>query len=65
MNTVLSGKKSICNFVGRSWKTVEEWIIYHDFPAKKMNGVWESDAELITRWRQQQLTPQNHVKSKS
>jgi len=52
---LLTGKKNICNFVGRSWKTVEEWIVCQDFPARKLNGVWESDSELITQWRRKKI----------
>jgi hypothetical protein len=48
---ILSGKKTICNFLGRSWLTVERWIREKNFPARKIDGVWESDSELITEWR--------------
>lgn len=53
---MLTGKKQICNFVGRSWSTIEEWIFKLGFPAKKINGIWESDSELITLWRRKQIT---------
>lgn len=55
MSQILTGTKQICSFMGRSWRTVEKWIINDDFPAKKMNGIWESDAELITQWRQKRI----------
>jgi hypothetical protein len=52
---ILTGKKNICNFVGRSWDTVERWIRERGFPARKIDGVWESDSELITAWRRRQI----------
>lgn len=55
MAQLLSGKKEICNFVRRSWKTVEEWIATRGFPAAKINGMWESDGEMITSWRRKQI----------
>jgi len=55
MQQVLVGKKEICNFVRRSWKTIQEWLATRGFPAKKINGVWESDGELITQWRRRQI----------
>ena len=51
----LTGKKNICNFLGRSWDTVERWIREKEFPACKIDGVWESDSELITNWRRRQI----------
>jgi len=48
---ILSGKREICQFMGRGWKTVENWIINMGFPAKMIAGIWESDSELITAWR--------------
>jgi hypothetical protein len=52
---ILTGKKQICNFLGRSWRTVEYWIREKEFPARKIDGVWESDSELITGWRRRQI----------
>ena len=52
---ILTGKKNICNFLGRSWDTVERWIREKGFPARKIDGVWESDSELITNWRRRQI----------
>jgi hypothetical protein len=51
----LTGKKNICNFLGRSWAIVERWIREREFPARKIDGVWESDSELITAWRRSQI----------
>jgi hypothetical protein len=67
--TSLTGKKEICNFVGRSWVTVEKWIINLSFPARLMGGRWESDGDLITEWRRGLLNgankTENAVKSNS
>lgn len=52
---ILTGKKNICNFMGRSWDTVERWIRDREFPARKIDGIWESDSELITAWRRRQI----------
>lgn len=61
--SIITGKKQICNFVGRSWATVEKWILEKDFPAQKIEGVWESDSELITLWRRKQIANSLHPKS--
>ncbi|MDD5643281.1 MAG: hypothetical protein PHX53_16635 [Syntrophales bacterium] len=55
---ILTGKKNICNFLGRSWDTVERWIREREFPARKIDGVWESDSALITEWRRNQINGQ-------
>jgi len=55
MQQVLVGKKEIYTFVRRSWKTIQEWLDTRGFPAKKINGVWESDGELITQWCRRQI----------
>jgi hypothetical protein len=52
MTHVLTGKKRICEFVGRSWATIHTWIEQGGFPARKIDGIWESDAQLVTAWRQ-------------
>lgn len=53
--TFLIGKEAICEFVGRSWKTVREWIDKRGFPARKINGVWESEPGLIVEWRRREI----------
>ncbi len=53
---MLTGIKEIQGFVGRSWNTIRMWIAKKDFPAKKIDGVWESDTELIIEWRRKQIT---------
>jgi len=52
---MLTGSKEITGFVGRSWKIIYRWIKEKDFPAKKIDGVWESDTELILEWRTNQI----------
>lgn len=52
---ILSGKQAICNFVGRGWSTVERWITEENFPARKIDGKWESDIFLIDNWRRRQI----------
>jgi hypothetical protein len=52
---ILSGKKEISRFVGRSWEVVYRWINERDFPARKVDGIRESDTELIIQWRQRQI----------
>ncbi len=52
---LLGGKKEIAAFVGRGWHVVSLWIKEKGFPATKLNGRWESDAELIRQWRKEQI----------
>ena len=47
----LSGMKNICSYMGRSESTMLAIIRDLDFPAKKILGVWESDTELVDKWR--------------
>lgn len=47
----LQGMKEICRYMGRSEPTIIRYIRVMGFPAKKVNGVWISDVELIKEWR--------------
>jgi excisionase family DNA binding protein len=48
--------KAICGYVNRSEVTVLKWIRELRFPSTKIGGgIWESDTELIDRWRRQQI----------
>lgn len=47
----LVGRKEISGFVGRSWHTIRRWIDEDGFPAVKIDGVWESHADLVEEWR--------------
>jgi hypothetical protein len=53
--TALVGLKNIVTHVGRDKRTVMRWIREKGFPAKILAGKWESDTELIGRWRRQQI----------
>ncbi len=53
--SMLQGTKEIAGFAGRSWRTVEKLIRTKNFPARMIEGRWESDTELITRWRRRQI----------
>ena len=51
----LIGTKEISDYTGRSWPTIARWIREEGFPAKKMEGVWESNKDLIDEWRRKLL----------
>ena len=51
----LSGQKAIRKYVGRSWSTIRIWIDDKEFPARKLDGIWEAKVELIIQWRQRQI----------
>jgi len=53
---LLVGKKSISAFVGRSWGTVRRWSNEEGFPAKKIDGGWHSDADLVHEWLKEKIT---------
>jgi hypothetical protein len=50
--TWLSGMGEITSYVNRSAPTVLKLIKTSGFPAKKLNGVWESSTVLIDKWRE-------------
>ena len=64
MTSRLSGKRAICQFCGRGWTTVQGWITNKGFPAKMIDGIWESDADLITAWRRGLMNGQPKKKPK-
>ena len=51
----LTGMKAITQYMGRSEATILALIRHHNFPAKKILGVWESHSDLVEHWRLQQL----------
>lgn len=53
--TALTGKKEIVRHTGRSWQIVRKWIEHRGFPAVKVDGRWESDAQMIIEWRRKQI----------
>lgn len=54
-DTWLSGMGEITDFVNRSAPTLLKWKKERNFPMEKINGVWESDTELILEWRKSQF----------
>ena len=52
---MLTGKKVITAYVGRSWTTIMLWVRERSFPARKINGIWESDSDLIIEWRKKEI----------
>ena len=55
MGKALTGRKQINVFVGRRWDVIRKWIDKKGFPAKKIDGIWESDSDLILAWRREQI----------
>ena len=51
---ILNGMAQICAYVNRSEATVMNWIQREDFPATKVDGVWQSNPEEIDQWRRNQ-----------
>ena len=51
----MTGRKQINVFVGRRWDVIRKWIDKKGFPAKKIDGIWESDSDLILAWRREQI----------
>lgn len=47
----LTGMKDICRYVSRSESTVIGWIRDEDFPAKKIDGIWEAHTAMVDAWR--------------
>jgi len=57
-NSWIGGKREICGHVGRAWRTIERWIKEEGFPARKIDGRWESDLQLIDEWRRNRILGQ-------
>ena len=57
MGKGLVGKKEITAYVRRSWMTIQRWIIEDSFPARKIDGVWESDTTLVDEWKRAKIKP--------
>ena len=55
LNKILTGRKQIQGFVGRAWEIIMRWVRDDGFPAKKIDGIWESDADLILEWRRKKI----------
>jgi hypothetical protein len=52
---MLHGRKAIEDYVGRRWAVIKKWIKEKGFPAVNLGGRWESDPEMITQWRRDQI----------
>ena len=55
VNKNLTGRKEILEYARRSWQTVERWIKEEEFPARKLDGVWESSTDLIDEWKREKI----------
>jgi len=55
LDKALVGKREIQVYVRRSWQTIAAWIRTEGFPARKINGVWESDTALVDAWRRNRI----------
>ena len=54
---ILVGKKNIEKFCQRDFeKTIIMWIRTAGFPARKLDGVWHSDEDLIIAWFRRRIT---------
>ncbi|MDY0164315.1 hypothetical protein [Desulfobotulus sp.] len=51
----LVGMEAIARYVHRSPATILGWVQERGFPAKKIDGRWESSVSLIDDWRAQQI----------
>lgn len=54
-DTTLCGMKDVCDYLGKSEKTVRRLIACDGFPATKIGGEWVSDKELIMHWRRERI----------
>lgn len=61
MTTHLSGQKEIKSYVRRSWDVIQLWIDHQGFPARLINGVWESDTKLVDDWRREQIRAEERI----
>lgn len=52
----LTGMKEICAYCNRSESKVLDMVRNEGLPAIKVGGCWESDTELIDRWRVDMIT---------
>jgi hypothetical protein len=55
LDKALVGKREIRAYVRRSRQTIAAWIKAEEFPARKINGVRESDTDLVDAWRRDRI----------
>jgi len=51
LSKALDGQDEICTFMRCAWPRIQVLIDKFGFPAKKVEGRWLSDTELIEKWR--------------
>lgn len=52
---VLIGMKAIAQYTGRDRATIKKWVERDNFPAVLIDGRWESNTELIDRYRKERI----------
>ena len=55
MGKTLIGKDEIKAYTRRSWQTIQAWIETENFPARKIEGIWESNTDLVDEWRRNNI----------
>ncbi len=55
VDTSLAGMTAICKYAKKTEVTVLKWIMERGFPAKKLDGTWQSDKILIDNWLRRQI----------
>ena len=53
--TILVTLEVIVAYSGRSKNTILKWVEEEKFPASKVDGRWESNADLIEDWQRRRL----------
>jgi hypothetical protein len=57
MGKSLVGKKEITAYVRRSWVIIRRWTLKDNFPARKIDNVWESNTDLVDEWKRTKIKP--------
>lgn len=52
---ILVTLEDIAIYSGRSKNTILKWVEEENFPASKVDGRWESNADLIEDWQRRRL----------
>lgn len=52
---ILVTLEEIATYSGRSKNTILKWVEENNFPAIKVDGRWESNADLIEDWQRRRL----------
>lgn len=51
----LSGVKEISSYSERPWEVIHQWVREKKFPARKIDGRWESFKGMIDKWFEDQI----------